>query len=37
MVKRAITAERLADDMELELLELFPKHSDLRSWSGIAM
>lgn len=29
-VKRAVTAERLAEDMELELVELFPKHSDLR-------
>jgi len=29
-VKKAVTAERLAEDMELELVELFPKHSDLR-------
>lgn len=29
-MKKAVTTERLADDMELELLELFPKHSDLR-------
>jgi hypothetical protein len=31
LVKEAVTAERLADDMELELLGLFPKHSDLRN------
>lgn len=30
LVKQAITAERLAEDMELELSELFPKQSDLR-------
>jgi hypothetical protein len=30
VVKRAVTAERLAEDMELELSALFPKHSDLR-------
>jgi len=29
-VKKAVTAKRLAEDMELELVELFPKHSDLR-------
>ena len=29
-VKKAVTAERLAEDMELELVEVFPKHSDLR-------
>jgi DNA-binding MarR family transcriptional regulator len=29
-VKKAITTERLADDMELELVELFPKRSGLR-------
>jgi hypothetical protein len=29
-VKEAVTVERLAEDMELELVELFPKHSDLR-------
>ncbi len=29
-VKKAVTAERLAEDMELQLVELFPKHSDLR-------
>jgi hypothetical protein len=29
-VKRAVTTERLAEDMELELSDLFPKHSDLR-------
>ena len=29
-VKKAVTAERLAEDMELELVELFPKHGDLR-------
>jgi DNA-binding MarR family transcriptional regulator len=28
--RKAITTERLTDDMELELLGLFPKHSDLR-------
>ena len=29
-VKEAVTVERLAEDMELELAELFPKQSDLR-------
>jgi len=29
-VKKAVTAERLAEDMELEFVELFPRHSDLR-------
>jgi uncharacterized membrane protein len=29
-VKAAVTVERLAEDMELELVELFPKQSDLR-------
>ena len=29
-VKEAVTVERLAEDMELELVELFPKQSDLR-------
>jgi hypothetical protein len=29
-VKDAVTVERLAEDMELELVELFPKQSDLR-------
>jgi hypothetical protein len=29
-VKAAVTVERLAEDMELELAELFPKQSDLR-------
>jgi len=29
-VKNAVTAEGLAEDMELELVELFPKHSDPR-------
>jgi hypothetical protein len=29
-VKAAVTLERLAEDMELELVELFPKQSDLR-------
>jgi DNA-binding MarR family transcriptional regulator len=29
-VKQAIPVARLAEDMELELTELFPKHSDLR-------
>jgi len=30
IVKQAVTVERLAEDMGLELAELFPKHSDLR-------
>ena len=30
LVKRTITIDRLAQDMELELAELFPKQSDLR-------
>ena len=30
IVKEAVTVERLAEDMELELGELFPKQSDLR-------
>jgi Mn-dependent DtxR family transcriptional regulator len=30
MVQNAVTVERLAEDMELELVELFPKQSDLR-------
>jgi len=30
IVKQAVTVERLAEDMELELAELFPKQSDLR-------
>jgi DNA-binding MarR family transcriptional regulator len=29
-VKAAVTVERLAEDMELELVELFTKQSDLR-------
>jgi len=29
-VREAVTVERLAEDMELELVELFPKQSDLR-------
>jgi hypothetical protein len=29
-VREAVTVERLAEDMELELMELFPKQSDLR-------
>jgi hypothetical protein len=29
-VKEAVTLERLAEDMELELVELFPKQSELR-------
>jgi hypothetical protein len=32
-VKKAITTDRLGDDMELELVELFPKHSDLRLYA----
>jgi len=30
IVKQAVTVERLVEDMELELVELFPKQSDLR-------
>jgi len=30
IVRKAIATERLAEDMEFELAELFPKHSDLR-------
>ena len=30
LVKQTITIDRLAEDMELELAELFPKQSDLR-------
>jgi DNA-binding MarR family transcriptional regulator len=30
IVKEAVTVERLAEDTELELAELFPKQSDLR-------
>jgi DNA-binding transcriptional ArsR family regulator len=30
VVKEAVTLERLSEDMELELLPLFPRHSDLR-------
>src|SRR3972149_11392061 len=30
IVKEAVTVERVAEDMELELTELFPKQSDLR-------
>jgi len=30
LVKEAVTVERLAEDMERELTELFPKQSDLR-------
>ena len=30
VVEEAVTVERLAEDMELELVELFPKQSDLR-------
>jgi DNA-binding MarR family transcriptional regulator len=30
-VREAVTMERLAEDMDLELTELFPKHSDLKS------
>lgn len=30
LVKKTITTERLAEDMEKELLDLFPKQSDLR-------
>jgi len=30
IVKEAVTVERLAEDMELELAELFPKQSELR-------
>ena len=31
VVVKAVPVERLVEDMELELLALFPKHSDLRS------
>jgi hypothetical protein len=30
VVRRAVTVGRLAEGMELELSEVFPKHSDLR-------
>ena len=30
VVEEAVTVERLAEDMERELAELFPKHRDLR-------
>jgi len=30
IVRKAVTNERLAEDMDLELAELFPKHSDMR-------
>jgi hypothetical protein len=30
-VKEAVTAERLVEDMELELSDMFPKHSELRT------
>jgi len=30
IVKEAVTVQRLAEDMELELVELFPKQGDLR-------
>ena len=30
-VKEAVTTERLVEDMELELSDLFPKHSELRT------
>jgi hypothetical protein len=31
LVKKTVTTERLAEDIEFELLELFPKQSDLRT------
>lgn len=30
LVKKAVTIDQLAEDMEVELSDLFPKHSDLR-------
>jgi len=30
LVKQAVPVARLTEDMELELVEVFPKHSDLR-------
>jgi hypothetical protein len=33
IVEKAITAERLAEDMELELLELFPKNKEVRLYA----
>jgi len=30
IVRKAVTVERLAEDMELELVELFPRQSELR-------
>jgi len=35
-VREAVTMEQLAEDMELELADLFPKHSDLR-WSAVRL
>jgi len=35
-VREAVTMERLAEDMELELADLFPKHSDLR-WPAVRL
>jgi len=35
-VREAVTMERLAADMELELADLFPKHSDLR-WPAVRL
>jgi hypothetical protein len=35
-VREAVTMERLAEDMELELADLFPKHSDLR-WLAVRL
>jgi hypothetical protein len=29
-VKEAVTLERFVEDMEFELLDVFPKHSELR-------
>ena len=31
VVKEAVTVERLSEDMELEFVDLFPKHSELRT------
>ena len=35
-VREAVTMEQLAEDMELELADLFPKHSDLR-WLAVRL
>jgi DNA-binding transcriptional ArsR family regulator len=35
-VREAVTVEQLSEDMELELADLFPKHSDL-SWLAVRL